>query len=182
MAKLKFTPEQRFIIALLCDLHRSPEEREFRPENISLISDAVCGGHDWVIDWEMGMMLPEQIDTEEQVSFVADVLDMWEHIELAWTQFQEADRQKVRDAVPYLKEPKFAGFDGNNEGEYLSIARMLVEKMNRFSSFKGNRSLNSHSHKVDDYRQMLKIWPTVRTTLGRSEMTVDQMTELLSRS
>ncbi len=180
MPKLKFTNEQRLIIALLCDLYREPSKREFRSENISLIMDAVCGGHDWAIDWEMGAMFPEEIDTDEQVRFVTDVLDMWDFIELSWSKLDDGEKQKVRDAVPYLRDPEFAGFDGNNEVEYLAIARMMVEKMNRFQTFKG-RSLNSHSYKVDGYRKMLAHWPAIRGTLDRKTMTPDQLITLLSR-
>ncbi|MHC2489138.1 uncharacterized protein YfbU (UPF0304 family) [Sinorhizobium meliloti] len=180
MARLNFTAEQRLMIALLCDLHKKPDEREFRPENIKLIMEAICGGHDWAIDWEMGAMFPESVDRDEDVRFVTDVLDMWEFIELRWSRLGEEDKQRVRDGVPYLTDPQFIGFDGNNEAEYLSIARMLVESMNRFSSFRG-RSLNSHGPKVDRYRQMLTRWPDIRGTLHRGELTVEQMIELLSR-
>lgn len=180
MTKLNFTPEQRLIIALLCDLHREPSKREFRPEGIKLIMEAIYGGHDWAIDWEMGGIFPDRIDSDAQVSFVTDVLDMWEFIELAWSRMGADDRKKVTDAVPYLTKPEFIGFDGNNETDYMSIARMIVEVMNRFSTFKG-RSLNSHSPKVDRYRQMLTRWSDIRATLHKGDMSADQMIELLSR-
>jgi hypothetical protein len=54
---------------------------------------------------------------------------------------------------PCAKDPKFFGFDGNNEGEYMSIASFLVEKLRRFESFKG-RSFNSHVPVVERYRRM----------------------------
>lgn len=180
MPKLNFTPEQRFIIALLCDLHRKPEQREFRPENIKLIMSAITGGHDWAIDWEMGGLFPETADNYNDVRFVTDVLDMWEFIELAWSKLKDTEKDEVRNAVPYLTEPKFIGFDGNNETDHMAIAQMLVEEMNRFATFK-DRSLNSHMPKVDRYRQMLTRWPAIRSTLHRGEMSVKQLIELLSR-
>jgi uncharacterized protein YfbU (UPF0304 family) len=168
------------MIALLCDLHRKPDEREFRPENIKLIMSAITGGHDWAIDWEMGGLFPETPDNYDDVKFVSDVLDMWEFIELGWSKLQDADKDRIRAAVPYFTEPKFIGFDGNNETDYLAIARMLVEEMNRFSAFKG-RSLNSHSPKIDRYRDMLTKWPGIRSTLHMGQMSVEQLIELLSR-
>lgn len=181
MALLNFSQEQRLIIALICDLYREPDKREFTQKNISLIMNAIYGGHDWAIDWEMGGMFPREIDTDEKVAFVADALDMWEFIELRWSKMGDEERKKVSDSVPYLGDgPKFMGFDGNNEPEYMAIAHMMVEEMNRFSTFKG-RDLNSHMPKVGRYRQMLGRWPDIRSTLARGEMTVEQMIELLSR-
>lgn len=181
MVKLNFSPEQRLIIALLCDLHRAPENREFQEGNIKLISGAISGGHDWAIDWELGGIFPETTDSDDDVSFVTDVLDMWDFIELGWKKLNDEEKQQVHDAVPYLGDgPTFIGFDGNNETGYMLIARMMIEEMGRFSTFKG-RSLNSHSPKVDRYQDMLKSWPDVRKTLHRGEMTVEQMITLLSR-
>ena len=181
MAELNFTNEQRLIIALLCDVLTEPKKRQFRQENIDLIMHAVCGGHNWAIDWELGAMFPEEVDSRERVRFVADVLDMWEFIELRWSRLTADERQTVQDAIPFLGNgPQFIGFDGNNESGYMSIASTMVERMNRFATFKG-RSLNSHKPKVGRYRDMLTKWPDIRATLANREMTVEQMIELLKR-
>lgn len=181
MVKLNFTPEQRLIIALLCDLHRAPKDREFQEDNIKLISSAISGGHDWAIDWDLSGYFPEKTDTTQDVTFVTDVLDMWDFIELGWSKLSDEEKQQVHEAVPHLGQgPSFIGFDGNNEAEYMSIARMMIEEMGRFSTFKG-RSLNSHSPSLERYHHMLKSWPDIRKTLHKGEMTADQMITLLSR-
>jgi uncharacterized protein YfbU (UPF0304 family) len=180
VSTLNFTSEQRLIVALLCDLYKQPKEREFSPDKLKLIMDAICGGHDWAIDWAMGAMFPARTDTPEDVLFVVEVLDMWRFIEHGWSKLGEAGRAKVKNAVPYISEPIFAGFDGNNEIDFLAIAQMMVGGLNRFDSFKG-RSLNSPAPKEDLYRQMLVKWPAVRSTLHDSDMTADQIIDILSR-
>ncbi len=179
MSKLNFTPEQRFMIAMLCDLYKAPDKREMNP---SFILSAIVGGHDWALEWEYGGLLPEETDTDARVKFVTDVLEMWEFIELTWNRLSNDDKQKVHDAVPYLGDgPEFPGFDGNNEVDYMAIAQILIEQMNRFQSFKG-RGLNSHAHTLDRYGQMLKKWPDIRAGLHVDLMTPDQLIELLSRN
>lgn len=178
MSKLNFTPEQRFIVALLCDLHRPPEKRELDPD---FIANALYGGHDWALSWKYQGIFPDRTDSPENVKFVGDVLDMWSHIEIGWSKLDDTQKRSVNDAVPYLGTgPEFAGFDGNNEVDYMAIAQVMVNDLDRFSNFRG-RSFNSHMPKVDRYHQMLERWPAIRATLHKQEMSPDQMTDLLSR-
>lgn len=178
MPELKFTNEQRFIIAMLCDLYKKPDERDLKPD---LILSAISGGHDWAIEWEYNGLIPDHSDSKEHVEFVANTLEMWRFIENGYSKLGSAERQKVKDAIPYLGDgPVFIGFDGNNETDYLCTAQMMVSIPGRFDSFKG-RSLNSHMPKVGRYADMLKSWPDIRKTLSSKDMTADQLIELLSR-
>jgi hypothetical protein len=70
------------------------------------------------------------------------------------------------------------GFDGNTEGEYMSIARFLVEKMGRFEALKG-RDFNSHVPVVDRYRVMSAAFEPMRTRLIGRELSVGELIELL---
>jgi uncharacterized protein len=176
---LNFTKEQRLILLMICDLYKEPENREF---NAEMIASAIVGGHDWAIEWEYGAIFPEKPDSQEQVSFVGDVLDMWRFIEHGYSKLTTPDRNKIEGAVPYRgKDPKFAGFDGNNETTLMAIARMMIDGLGRFESFKG-RSLNSHSPSVARYSAMLKKWPDIRAKLHSRDMTADEIIELLSLS
>ncbi|UIY25906.1 YfbU family protein [Rhizobium leguminosarum] len=180
MVTLSFTPEQRFIIALICDLYKEPAKRELNPD---LIMNAVYGGHDWALTWEYNGVFPSEIDTPENVSFVVDTLDMWNFIESGYAKLGAEDKEKVKGEVAYLGDegPKFPGFDGNNESEYMSIAWMLTEKLGRFVSLKNRGSLNSHMPVVSRYREMLVPWRDIRPTLGMGEMTAEQIIQLLTR-
>jgi len=73
-----------------------------------------------------------------------------------------------KEADPFGNHVKFAGFDGNNESEHMGIALFLVEKMDRFTRFKG-RDMNSHHPSVDTYARMFAVFEPIRKTLiGRS--------------
>jgi uncharacterized protein YfbU (UPF0304 family) len=178
MAKLNFTSEQRFILAVLCDLYRKPDERQLDP---AIIMDAIVGGHDWALEWKYGAYLPEEVDSEEAVNFVADVLDMWRFLEDGYTLLSEDEKKSVKDAVPYLGDgPKFIGFDGNNETNYHSIALTMVDTLGRFEKFKG-RDLNSHMPKIARYAQMLEKWKVIRPNLSDRGIVVDEFINILSR-
>lgn len=180
MTTLSFTPEQRFIIALLCDLYKEPHKRELNPD---LVMNAVYGGQDWALTWQYGGIFPGEVDKPEKVSFVVDTLDMWSFIESGYAKLSVDDKDKVKAAVPYLGDegPRFTGFDGNNESEYLSIARMMVEQLGRFSSLKDRGSLNSHMPVIARYREMLVSWRDIRPTLSKGEITAEQIIHLLTR-
>lgn len=176
---LNFTKEQRLMLLMICDLYKKPEKREFNPE---IIASAIVGGHDWAIDWEYGAVFPEKPDSDADVSFVTDVLDMWRFIESGYSKLKAPDKSKIEAAVPHRgKDPKFPGFDGNNETSYMGIARMMIDGLGRWDSFKG-RSLNSHMPTVSRYRKMLPKWPDIRNKLHDREMSADEIIELLSAS
>ena len=82
-------------------------------------------------------------------------------------------------AANYGHVPEFAGFDGNNESELMNIAHFLVEKMNRFSRFKG-RDFNSHSLSIARQRRMVAAFEPIRATLdlGR-QLTASQIIAIL---
>ena len=94
-------------------------------------------------------------------------------------ELSKSDKELLATTVPHFGEHvRFRGFDGNNEGEHLSIALFLIEEMNRFSKFKG-RELNSHSPTLERYRRMLAIFLPMRATLIGISLNVDQLSKIL---
>lgn len=146
--------------------------------DVDLIAEVIYGGHYWAPAWEMPGLFHNHADRPADVSFVVDVLDMWSFIEERIEKLEPSDLEKVK-AANYGHTPKFAGFDGNNEAELISIARFLVEKMNRFTRFKG-RDLNSHSPSVARHRRMVAAFGPMRATLdfGR-QLSANQIIEIL---
>jgi uncharacterized protein len=146
--------------------------------NVDLMADTIYGGHYWAPAWEMQGLFHNHADRPADVSFVADVLDMWSFIEERVEKLEPSDLEKVQ-AANYGHAPKFAGFDGNNEAELMSIASFLVEKMNRFSRFKG-RDFNSHSPSAARQRRMVTVFEPIRATLdfGR-QLSANQIIEIL---
>jgi uncharacterized protein YfbU (UPF0304 family) len=153
------------------------------PKTVKLIQQAIYGGHLWALDWEMTGVLHDHRDNRDNVSVVVDILDVWDFVEEAWAKFDEKDRERIaREVGPWAKEPKFLGFDGNNETEYLGIADFLVNQLDRFRRFKG-RSMNSHMPTVARYRNMAANFEMVRASMiGGNTLSPDQVIALLKRS
>lgn len=143
------------------------------------IVDVISGGHYWAPRWEMQGIFHDYQDNPENVRFVVDVLDMWSFMEEAFEALSVKDKELLKEeAKPYGEHVEFIGFDGNNETSYMGIARFLIDKMNRFTRFKG-RDLNSHSPKVARYRKMLIEFELIRKTLIGKKLSVSQLALLL---
>jgi uncharacterized protein len=170
-----------------------PEQRSFHPTNpeklmlwllteilkgqkghdkkaVEIIQEAIYGGHFWAMDWELSGILHNHVDRKESVDLVAEALDMWWFIEDAYKGFSADEKKEIEAAVgPLGKDPKFAGFDGNSkeECECIGIARLLTEKMDRFTFFKG-RDFNSHYPSAERYQRMIaKFKPMLGSLTGR---------------
>lgn len=146
--------------------------------DVDLMAEVIYGGHYWAPAWEMQGLFHNHADRPADVSLVVNVLDMWSFIEERVEKLEPTDLEKVK-AANYGHTPRFAGFDGNNEAELMSIASFLVEKMNRFSRFKG-RDFNSHSPSVARQRRMAAAFEPTRATLdlGR-QLSASQIIEIL---
>jgi uncharacterized protein YfbU (UPF0304 family) len=107
---------------------------------------------------------------------------MWSFIESSYKKLSANDRQRLKDeAAPFGEDPKFSGFDGNNESEYYSAARFLIDDMRRFGSF-ADRDIDSHSASVERNARMLDVFLPIRDELGerpRLDLTVDDLIAIL---
>jgi len=45
------------------------------------LREVIGGGHDWALDWELAGVLSQRSDTDEDVRYTSDILDMWSFIE-----------------------------------------------------------------------------------------------------
>ena len=75
-----------------------------------------------------------------------------------------------------MANPSFPGFDGNNEGEYSSIASVLIKDLDKYPRLK---VLNSHMPIVDAYRRMLSVFKPMRNANGPGDLSVGQLIEIL---
>lgn len=146
--------------------------------DVDLLAEVIYGGHYWAPAWEMQGLFHNHADRPADVSLVVNILDMWSFIEERVEKLEAADLEKVK-AANYGHVPVFIGFDGNNEAELMNIASFLVEKMNRFTRFKG-RDFNSHSPSAARHRRMVAAFEPIRATLdfGR-QLSVSQIIEIL---
>lgn len=146
--------------------------------DVDFLAEAIYGGHYWAPTWEMQGLFHTHTDRPADVTLVIDTLDMWDFVEGCIEKLSPEEIKRLK-AANYGYVPKFAGFDGNNESSLMSIARFVVEKMDRFSRFK-KRDFNSHAPTAGRYRRMTKAFEPIRATLGFGrDLNVDQIIELL---
>ncbi len=184
MKEVRPTPVERLMLWMqaetlkqVCRVSGEPHEGE----TADLVLDTLYGGHFWALNWELSGLLNEHIDDYEKVRFVSDVLDMWQFIERGYMVLSEGEKEHLEEkAGVWGKDPKFSGFDGNHEGEYLSIASFLIKKLGRFQALK-DREMNSHYPAVEDYRRMVQAFEEMRPTLIGRELSVGELIVLLNR-
>lgn len=174
---VRFSDGEKLIAIMIRDVYKHLKiNGEINPD---FISEVIYGGHYWAPKWEMSGLFTDYEDDPRDVHFVVDVLDMWRFIEAAYEKLSKKDKDAVeKEAHPFGKHVRFAGFDGNNETSHMTIARFFVEKMGRWSMFKG-RELNTHFPSINTYRRMLAVFELIRPSLAGAELDVSQLVRIL---
>lgn len=172
---------QRLIMWMLAEVLKGQPNADAK-RTAELVQDAIYGGHFWALEWEMPGSVHSDIDNKEDVSFVVDVLDMWDFIEISYSKLSDSDKDRIEvEAGPTARNPQFTGFDGNQETSLMGIAKFLINKMNRFTDF-SDRSLNSHIPKTARYKKMLAAFEPMRANSHGANLSADQLISLLKRS
>jgi uncharacterized protein len=183
---ITFRPADRLIIAILADLFKHLKVKG--AIDADLVMSALYGGHYWALDWQAtGMpthLFHNHEDKREEVTFVVDVLDMWDFIETAFQKLPKKDKDRIAAEVdgPFGRHVKFSGFDAhsqNGESGLLHIARFMVEKLGSFKSTFGGRDLDSHSPMADKYRRMYRVFEPIRRTLIGTTLNTEQLIKVL---
>ncbi|MBZ0133453.1 MAG: YfbU family protein [Rhodocyclaceae bacterium] len=174
---MKLTDGEKLIVLMLTELYEKLEvDGEIEPD---FIRSAIFNDHLWGIAWKYSGIPFERLDDPPVVREVVDILDMWSFIEHAYSQLTEEQKSKLaKDAAPFGDNPRFQGFDGNNESEYMSTAMFLVDELERFQEFQG-RSFNCHHPSIDGQRRMLSVFEPIRATLHAGPLSLDQLTKIL---
>lgn len=177
-AQLRFSQGETMLIHLVCELLKPAKDRE--QVRVDFIQESLSRGHLWALQWDLPGLFLDQIDSEQVVTEVVDTLEMWEFIEEGYEKLDAKDKARVaKEAHPFGKNPKFYGFDGNNETRHMGIARFLVEQMDRFTMFRG-RDFNSHMPSIDAYQRMLSAFTPIRSNLAGREMTASEIIAVLN--
>lgn len=160
---MKITDGEKLILLMLSELY---EELEVNGEiDQKFIKEAIFSNNLWALPWKYSGIPFEDQEDPEVVREVLDVLDMWSFIEHSYAQLDDEQKALLeKEAAPFGKDPKFPGFDGNNESEYMGTASFIVNELERFEEFKG-RSFNSHCPSIDGYRRMLSTFKEIRKNL-----------------
>ncbi|HXE23090.1 MAG TPA: YfbU family protein [Rhodoferax sp.] len=175
---VQFSDGEKLLLIMLGDVlkHLKVKDGEVDPK---FIAEVIYGGHYWAPKWELSGLYHNHVDEPAHVRLVVDVLDMWRFVETGYKKLSKTDKDRVAAEVGVKgASPVFTGFDGNNEAEYMSIATFFVDKMGRFSEFKG-REMNSHCPMVDRYQGMLRVFEPMRVGLVGVGLSADQIVRIL---
>lgn len=175
---MELTKPEKLILLMLADIH---ERLEINTINTKFLSSAIETENTWAIEWEVPAL---RNDTPEmppkEVINVVDYLDMWMFIEEAAKSLTPDERAKIEQSnLPFASHLIFPGFDGNNESKELTIAKLLIDDMGRFTKFHG-RNLNSHAPMLKIYGAMYEKFMPMRESLSMVRgLSADQIIEIL---
>lgn len=170
LQQLSLTGAERLMLTMLAEIQKATVEKQDRDIDPDLVMSAITGGHHWALEWELPGVLHHHVDDRQSVSDVVNYLDMWDYAESSFAKLSAAAKARVDDAVGGAHRLTFRGFDGNNETEHMSIARFLIEKMDRFQSFAG-RPLNSHAPMIGRYAAAYRAFEPIRAQRSGEPLT-----------
>ncbi|ACS80421.1 YfbU family protein [Maridesulfovibrio salexigens] len=168
---------EKLILLMLSDLHDKLEvESELDPE---FIRSAILKEKTWGIPWKYPGIQFEDKSAPVELSQVLDILDMWTSVEHSYAQLNSEEKAYVHEqAKPFGNDPKFKGFDGNNETEYMSIAYFLINDLDRFTNFKG-RGLNSHVPSMETYSRMTATFKKIVDKTSSFQLSKEDLAKVL---
>lgn len=160
---VRFSDGEKLLLLLMRDLFK--HLKITRPDtDVEFISEVIYGGHSWAPKWAMPGVFHGHEDKLANLSFVLEVLEMWDSIERGYDNLSKKDRELIaQEAAPFGERVRFPGFDGNTESEYGLIADFLINKMERYPRFANRRGLNPHFPVVPMYERMLSLFKQSRT-------------------
>lgn len=175
---MKLTDGEKLILIMLSEMYEKLGIKgEIEPD---FIKSAIFSDQTWGIGWKYSGLPFEETETPEIVKEVVDILDMWRFIEDAYEKLSDDEKNELeKRAAPFGKEPKFGGFDFNNESEHVGAMNFLINDLDRFSEF-GERYLNTHSQVLDGYRKMLAVFEPMRNNLSHRYPILLNLEELVT--
>jgi len=116
---------------------------------------------------------------ESECKFVYDIFWLYYFMKVTRNKAAIDGAGGDRDETGRLRlenlEPKFPGFDANNQPKYFSYAKYLIERDNKFVEHK--HYLNSHGAQPN-YRKMLDLWKSWSSPIDLTETQVDELLNL----
>lgn len=174
---MKLSDGEKIIILMMTELYEKLEvEGEMEPE---FLRSAIFNDMLWGIKWKYSGIPFSESEDPAVVKEVLDILDMWSSIERSYAKLSSADREMLKGKLGTLGEsPRFQGFDGNNESEYVGTALFLVNELERFVEFKG-RSFNCHYPSIDMHHRMLAVFEPLRRKFSLTHISVTDLQSVL---
>ncbi|WP_095166076.1 YfbU family protein [Pseudomonas sp. Irchel 3H3] len=157
---MKLTNGERLITLMLCELYDKLDVvGEVDPD---FLRTAIYTENEWSLAWKYPGIPFKSEDEPPELREVLDILEMWSFIETSYAELGQDEKNILLTRTqPFTTAPRFPGFDGNNEAEYISISSILIDQLDRFQDFSG-RDLNAHMPTLGTYRRMLAKFREVR--------------------
>lgn len=157
---MKLTNGERLITLMLCELYDKLDVAgEVDPD---FLRTAIFTKNEWSLAWKYPGIPFESEEDPPELRDILDILEMWSTIEVSYAELSEEDKTSLLARTqPFTRAPRFPGFDGNNEAEYISISSILINQLDRFQDFNG-RDLNAHMPTLDLHHRMLTKFNEIR--------------------
>ncbi len=177
---MKLTNAEKLMFVMLSEIYEKLGIDRTAGIDPKFIKSAIYTDNTWGLEWEYTGIFGDRTEpTPPEVTEVVNYLDMWSFIEEAYEDLDPPGKEALEErADPFGKDVQFRGFDGNNESEYMSIARFLITELKRFQRFEG-RDINSHMPTVGIYRRMYQVFEPIRRNLVGRRLTIDELTVIL---
>ncbi|KMV71908.1 hypothetical protein WB66_05240 [bacteria symbiont BFo1 of Frankliniella occidentalis] len=170
---------EKIALLMLCDLHEKNKINGDIDPNI--IRSAIVTGNTWAIQNQYSALFPEEVDIDVK-NIVSSTLNMYRYISMSLKALPVEDADELigkHHVVVHERSVQFPGYDGNNEGEYISVAAMF-KTLNLFSE-QLEIDKNSHQESCEDYENALNELDAIRAEGGDvHKMTKEQIDKLLS--
>ncbi len=102
--------------------------------------------------------------SEDDCVLVRNTLTIYHQIEKYKT--EHPDDTEIRDHV----YGRFVGFDGNNEGQLISLAEFLIYSDDLYLEQRGSKAekdgFNNHTRMHDTYKRMITRWEAINCDLS----------------
>ncbi|MBC3378482.1 YfbU family protein [Serratia fonticola] len=152
---MSYTQAEKLQILMLTEIFRKLNiENSFNPDIIDI---AVTTDNTWILEWDYYALKTEN-DTPPDVIWVADVLTMYNELLFSYKNLNPGEIKELEDQLEHFHGEKtftFPGFDGNNEGRFMTIAD-LFKRSHRFTNM--DITKNSHMPTKEIYSRMLKVY------------------------
>jgi uncharacterized protein len=174
---MKLSDGEKIIILMLTELYEKLQvDGDMEPE---FLRSAIFNDMLWGIKWKYSGIPFSDSEDPEVVKEVLDILDLWSCIERSYAKLDSGGKEALRKNLGALGDaPRFQGFDGNNEGEYVGTALFLVNELERFVEFKG-RDFNCHYPSIDMHRRMLAAFEPLRRKFVLTFLSAEQLLTVL---
>lgn len=121
--------------------------------DFAVAREAFERGYEMLYEWNL-----EHIYGEGEIVSVREAREIWKTLDL----FDALNRYMKENNISN-PSAEFQGYDGNNEGKFMSFTAYTMERLGRFQYVKlpGDKYYNSHRPMREVYKRMVSEWENI---------------------